>query len=131
MTTDSVANLNMLEFVFERDRHSEIEAGHALAGILIIDFPNPGRGHVPDRAQQMANPIIQLLTKMAADGQLPHDAIVYGWKDGTKPPNADDITENHAAMKAWAEKRFGIGVRGKRRAFPSRQLYEAPVRSCF
>jgi hypothetical protein len=97
-------------FVFERDRHSEIEAGYALAGILVIDFPKPKRrGDVPGRAKRLANPIIQFLAKMA--GHLPSDATVFGWKNGIKPPNADDITENGAVMEAWAEKRVWIAVR--------------------
>jgi len=109
MGDEAILNLNMLDFVFERHHDLELE-GYALAGVLIIDFPKSKR-RVPDRAQRMANPIILHLSKMAQAGQLPHDAIVYGWKNGIKPPNADDITENDVVIKAWADKRVCIGVR--------------------
>ena len=109
MGDEAILNLNMLDFVFERHHDIELE-GYALAGVLIIDFPKSKR-RVPDRAQRIATPIIQQLIMMVRAGQLPHDAIVYGWKNGIKPPNADDITENDVVMEAWAEKRVCIGVR--------------------
>lgn len=114
MSDNVIPNLNMLDFVFERDRHSEIEAGYVLAGVLVIDFPKPKRRHLSGRAQKMANTIILYLSRMAEAGQLRHDAIVYGWKNGLKPPNADDITKNEAVMKAWVEKRAWIGVRASK-----------------
>jgi hypothetical protein len=107
MTNDE--NLNMLEFVFERDSGVEIEAGYALAGILVIDFPKQKDRDVPERAQQMATPIIQLLAKLAS--RLPYNAAVYGWKNGIKPPNADELTDDESLMNAWAKNRVGIGVR--------------------
>ena len=109
MGDEAILNLNMLDFVFERHHDIELE-GYALGGVLIIDFPK-SKGRVPDRAQRIATPIIQQLIMMVRAGQLPHDAIVYGWKNGIKPPNADDITENDVVMEAWAEKRVCIGVR--------------------
>ena len=109
MGDEAILNLNMLDFVFERHHDIELE-GYALGGVLIIDFPK-SKGRVPDRAQRIATPIIQQLIMMVRAGQLPHDAIVYGWKNGIKPPNADDITENDVVMEAWADKRVCIGVR--------------------
>ena len=105
MGDEAILNLNMLDFVFERHHDIELE-GYALAGLLIIDFPKSKR-RVPDRA----TPIIQQLVMMVRAGQLPYDAIVYGWKNDICPPNSDAITENEAVMKAWADKRVCIGVR--------------------
>jgi hypothetical protein len=109
MGDEAILNLNMLDFVFERHHDIELE-GYALAGVLIIDFPKSKR-RVPDRAQRMANPIILHLIMMVRAGQLPYDAKVYGWKDDIWPPNSDEITENKAVIKAWADKRVCIGVR--------------------
>jgi len=107
MGDEAILNLNMLDFVFERHHDIELE-GYALAGVLIIDFPKSKR-RVAGRAQRIATPIILIM--MLRAGQLPYDAKVYGWKDDIWPPNSDEITENEAVMKAWADKRTCIGVR--------------------
>jgi len=95
-------------FVFERRRDIEHEMGFELAGQLVVDIPKRKK---PNRRQQrLIAEIVQRLKEGAMSGQMPDDAVVYGWPGGCKPPNAVDVDDN-AVMAAWAEEHMVIGVR--------------------
>jgi hypothetical protein len=96
-------------FVFKRRRDIEHEAGLILAGHLIVDVPK-SRKKPKQREQQMIVEIVQRLTAQAQSGQMPDDAIVYGWPGGCRPANAVDV-DNDALMASWAKERLVIGVR--------------------
>ena len=91
-------------FVFMRRRDIEIETGIILAGRLVVDIP---RGREPSQGERaMVGDIIQQLTTEAQAGRLPDDAIVDGWPEGRRPPDAeaDEIINN------WAGNRISIIV---------------------
>jgi hypothetical protein len=95
-------------FVFSRQHDIELETGLLLAGWLLVDLPRkkkPKRRH-----QQMIVEIVRLLTDAASSGQMPTDALVYGWHGGHKPANAVD-TDDDARMAAWAKDRISMSVR--------------------
>jgi hypothetical protein len=96
-------------FIFERRHDIELEAGFILAGRLIIDLPKQLK--LKRRQQRMLTDIIQQLTHRAQSGQMPDDAIVLGWRDGYRPPNADDNISNDELMASWAKDRLTIAVR--------------------
>jgi len=99
----------MPEFVFERLRHIEIEAGYILAGTLIVDIPK-GKS-LNKRRQRRVNQILQMLTDMVQSGQMPNDAMIYCWPPGQTPTNADAITDDESLMTQWVKTRMAIGVR--------------------
>jgi hypothetical protein len=94
-------------FAFEREHQVELENGFILAGHLIVDIPKDARGESDQRL--VANIVHQLKTH-AESGQMPKDALVFGWRDGAKPANAVDTTDD-AIMEAWAKRSLGIIVR--------------------
>jgi hypothetical protein len=95
-------------FVFARRPDIERETGLILAGQLIVDIPKTKR---PKRRQQrMIVEIMKRLSEAARSGQMPADAMVYGWPGGCRPANAVDV-QNDALMAAWAKDRMVIGVR--------------------
>ena len=49
------------------------------------------------------------LSRMAADGQMPDDAQIFGWKDGKDRP--DEITDDDELLHAWAHNKLCLGVR--------------------
>jgi hypothetical protein len=99
----------MPSFVFGRRRDIEIEAGFTLAGDLIIDVPKQTK--IKKRHKRMFESIVKDLIKMAVAGQMPDDAMVYGWPDGERPANADAITDNDEIMAEWARTRHHVVVR--------------------
>jgi hypothetical protein len=95
-------------FVFWRRPDIEREADFILAGQLIVDIPKTKK---PKRRQQrMIAEIVQRLTASAQSGQMPVDAVVYGWSGGSRPANAVDVNDD-ALMAAWAKDRIAIAVR--------------------
>jgi hypothetical protein len=95
-------------FVFGRRSDIERETGLILAGQLIVDIP---KTKTPKRRQQrMIAEIVERLTADARSGQMPADAMVYGWPGGSKPANAVDV-DNDALMASWAKDRLVIAVR--------------------
>src|SRR5262245_28857641 len=97
----------MPEFVFQRRRHIEIEAGYILAGQLIVDIP---KGKLNKRRQRRINKMLQMLTDMVQSGQMQNDAMIYAWPRGQRPINADEIVDDDALMAQWAKTRIIIGV---------------------
>jgi hypothetical protein len=104
-----IENLTMPLFIFLRRRDVELEAGFILAGQLIVDIPK-SRRKPKRREQRMIAEIVQQLTDQAQSGQMPDDAIVYGWPGGCRPANAADV-DNDALMASWAKDRIAVGVR--------------------
>jgi hypothetical protein len=95
-------------FVFGRRSDIERETGLILAGQLIVDIPKTKK---PKRRQQrMIVEIVERLSAAARSGQMPADAMVYGWPGGCRPANAVDV-HNNALMAAWAKDRITIAVR--------------------
>ena len=95
-------------FVFARRRDIEREMGFILAGRLFVDIPKRKK---PNRRQQrLIKESVQRLTEAAASGQMPDDAVVYGWPGGCKPTNAVDVDEG-AVMAAWAKEHIVIELR--------------------
>ena len=102
----------MPAFIFNRRRDIELEAGFVLAGSLIVDIPKWAKAaKLKRRHERLITNIIQQLTDMARSGQMPDDAIIYGWPGGIRPPNADDIVDNDKLMAAWARERIQIVIR--------------------
>jgi len=95
-------------FIFARRRDIERENGLILAGQMIVDIPK--RKKPKRRQQQMIAEIVQRLTADARSGQMPDDAIAYGWPGGCRPVDAVDV-HNEALMASWAEERTVIAVR--------------------
>jgi hypothetical protein len=95
-------------FVFGRRRQIETETGLTLAGILIVDLPK--RKKPKRRDQRMIANIVEGITAEVKSG-LPDDAILYGWADGVRPPNADEIIGNDELMWGLAKTRITIEVR--------------------
>jgi hypothetical protein len=95
-------------FIFERRSHVEREAGFILAGQLIVDIPN--RKKPKRREQRLVTEIVQRLTAAAQSGQMPDDALIYGWPGGCRPAKAVDVDDD-ALMASWAKDRAVIGVR--------------------
>jgi hypothetical protein len=98
----------MPAFIFTRRHDIEVEAGFILAGTLIVDLPP--REPTEDESQMVAA-IVQQLLDAAQSGQLPDDAMIYGWHGGTRPPNHDAIVDDDKLMAAWAKDRCRITVR--------------------
>jgi hypothetical protein len=107
--TSQMKIIEMPLFIFRRRHDIELEARFTLAGILIIDVPKQLK--LKRRRQRMLTDIIQQLTHRAQSGQMPDDAIVFGWRNGCRPPNADDITSNNELIASWAKDRLSIVVR--------------------
>jgi hypothetical protein len=84
----------MPAFVFWRRRNIELEEGFILAGRLFMDIPRRAKLKGADR--RMIATIVRKLTEKAQSDQMPDDAIVYGWGDGFRPPNA---TPSRATMR--------------------------------
>ena len=100
-------------FVFARRRDVELEAGFILAGQLVVDIPRTTKPKRRD--QRMVYAIVQKLTAAASAGEMPADAIVYGWRDGRRPDNADATLSNDALMQRWADSRIVIALRVEQR----------------
>ena len=97
-------------FAFERRSHVEREAGFILAGQLIVDIRKGAKAKLTKGDQRMVREIIQQLTDDVRSGRMPKDAMVFGWRGGSRPPNAVD-TSNDEIMSAWAARSIAIGVR--------------------
>jgi hypothetical protein len=76
----------MPAFIFCRRRDIEIEAGFTLAGMLIVDIPKGKK--MNKRRSRMVQGYVQALIENAQSGQMPDNAIIYGWPGGARPPNA-------------------------------------------
>jgi hypothetical protein len=96
----------MPHFCFARRRDIELEGGFTLAGQLIVDLPK--NYHL--RMDKETSSIVQKLVAMAKSGELPDDAVIFGWRAGRKPPNAVDVNDD-ALMEAWAKDKLTIAVR--------------------
>jgi hypothetical protein len=99
----------MPAFVFQRRRHIELEAGFVLAGQLIVDIRNVKKLK-PSHKRRIGS-VIQVLCQMAQSGEMPEHAIVYGWPDGQRAPDADQTIDDDALMAAWAKDRMVIALR--------------------
>jgi hypothetical protein len=100
----------MPSFVFGRRRDIELEAGFTLAGNLVIDIPRRTK-KLKKRHKRMFQDIVKGLIEMVVAGQMPDDAMIYGWPNGGRPANADAITDNDELMTEWARTRHHIVVR--------------------
>jgi hypothetical protein len=96
-------------YVFVRRRDFEIEAGFALAGILIVDIPESQKFQMEHSQKQKIQKIIGQLCAMARAGEMGDDAFIYGWPDGAKPANAADVHDD-ALMWQWAKKCIKITI---------------------
>jgi hypothetical protein len=102
----------MPAFIFGRRRDIELEAGFVLAGSLIVDIPKRAKAaKLKRRHERMITNIVEQLIDMARSGQMPDDAIIFGWPRGIRPTNADDIVDNDKLMAAWARERIQIAIR--------------------
>jgi len=99
----------MPAFVFHRRRNIELEAGFVLAGQLVVDIRKGEK--LKPRHEQLIGSIIQYLCQWAQSGEMPEDAIIYGWPNGKRPPDADQTIDDDALMAAWAKDRMIIAVR--------------------
>jgi hypothetical protein len=99
----------MPAFAFGRRRQIEIETGLTLAGRLVVDLPKGKK--LKQRDQRMISEILNMLNAERMSGRMSDDAIIYGWRDGVRPPNADEILGNDELMSAWAKTRVTIEVR--------------------
>jgi hypothetical protein len=95
-------------FVFRRKHDVELEADLILAGRLFIDLPR--EVEMTEDKQQMIGHYLRLLTDEAESGRMYTDAVIYGWRNGRKPPNAVDVN-NDEVMAAWAKDCLIIEVR--------------------
>ena len=96
-------------FAFIRRLDLEREAGLLLAGNLIVDIPKTRKSPLPHE-QQMITEILQKLADGARSGEMPDDAVIYGWPGGRRPED-DFHHDDDAAMTAWAKERITIAVR--------------------
>jgi hypothetical protein len=103
--TATIAEPVMPAFVFARRRDIEVEGGLLLAGNLVVDIAK-GKKVKPKR-QHMITALIEMLTAQVRAGQMPDDAVVYGWHGGRRPDNAAD----DAAIERWAQTRLICAVR--------------------
>jgi hypothetical protein len=99
----------MPAFVFERRRRIELEAGFILAGQLIVDI-RKGKKLKPSHERRV-QAIVASLLDFVQSGEMPEDALIYGWPDDKRPPDADETVDNDALMAAWAKDRMAIVVR--------------------
>jgi hypothetical protein len=99
----------MPAFVFERRRDIELETGLLLAGHLIVDISSSKK--LKGKRQHLIQWIVKILIAQARSGQMPDDAVIYGWPNGRRPDHADDTVGNHELMDRWAETRLRIGIR--------------------
>ena len=100
----------MPAFVFERRSDIELETGLILAGDLVIDMPK--HVQLEERHQRLImENIVGLLIKMTKSGEIPDNGIAFGWHDGRRPANADEITDNRELISKWAEPMLKIALR--------------------
>ena len=95
-------------FAFARRRDIEMEAGLILAGQLIVGVPKQQATKKKHKGRIMA--IIERLVTAAQSGQMPDNAVIYGWPGNARPANAVDV-HNDAVMKAWAERMTIIALK--------------------
>jgi hypothetical protein len=98
----------MPAFVFLRRRQIELEGGFSLAGRLMVVGKRP---KLKGNQRRLVGHIIQQLLKQVRSGQMPDDAIIYGWPYGRVPLNSKEITGNDEVMAAWAKACLTIEVR--------------------
>jgi hypothetical protein len=96
-------------FAFFRRRDVELENDLILAGQLIVDIPKHAK--MKERHQRLIAAIVQWLTAEVSAGNMPDDAIVYGWPGGRRPADPDEIINNDALMSSWAKTRITIALR--------------------
>jgi hypothetical protein len=100
----------MPAFVFERRSDIDLETGLILAGDLVIDTPK--HVQLEERHQRLImENIVGLLIKMTKSGEIPDNGIAFGWHDGRRPANADEITDNRELISKWAEPMLKIAIR--------------------
>jgi len=95
-------------FVFQRRSHVELEADFILAGQLVVGIPKSRE--LKQQDLHLIGAIIQQLAGQARAGLMPSNCIAYGWRGGTRPPNAVD-TDNDELMSAWANRSLVIALR--------------------
>jgi hypothetical protein len=100
-------------YIFGRRHDIEIESGLILAGQLIFDLPKKKK--LKQRDRELIASVIGKLTAEAQSGQMPHDAIVCGWREGGRPANAAEIEDGFMrdddVVISWLKTRVVIGVR--------------------
>jgi hypothetical protein len=99
-------------FVFDRRHDIELETNIALAGSLFVERRHEQR--IPEFMQQ--------IIEMARSGQMPTNALLYGWDGGRKPINAVD-TKDDALMAAWVKDCLSIRVRIDPRIKPREGIF--------
>ena len=98
-----------LGFMFGRRRDIELETGLLLAGMLVVDLPKDAK--LKRRHRRMIGEIVQRLSAAARSGQMQDATIVFGWRDGRRPDNADAFVNSDEAQTNWAKDRLTIAVR--------------------
>lgn len=96
----------MPAFVFLRRHDIERADGYALAGTLIIDVHKDAP--LGDREGNLLTDIGRELA--ATRAMMTEDAIIFGWPDKTRPPDADEIMEDHEALTDWAADRLTLAM---------------------
>src|SRR5215831_2590333 len=74
-------------FMFGRRRDIELETGLILAGTLVVDLPKNAK--VKRRHERRISEMVQQLVEAARSGQMQGKYVVFGWRDGRRPDNAD------------------------------------------
>jgi hypothetical protein len=95
--------------MFVRSRDIELETGLVLAGILVVDLPKGAK--VKRQHQRMIDEIIGRLIADARSGQMSADAVIFGWHNNRRPPNADGFVKSYEVQSNWAETRHTIEVK--------------------
>ena len=101
-------DLVMPDFIFERRKDIELEAGFLLAGMLVTKFPQGRR--LKGRDKSAIRNIIHKLGCEAEAGRLAENAVCYMWIGG-KPANAVQTPIADDVMEKWVAKHVVIAVR--------------------
>jgi len=94
-----------------RLRDIERETGLILFGKLSVDLPKNAKSkwrHQPI-IKGMIQGMIQYLVEEACSGRM-RGNVVFGWRDGRRPDNADAFVNSIEAMMKWVESRLAINV---------------------
>ena len=93
--------IKALTFVFERDPQAERDTGLVLVSDLMVAGPEP--------KPKLTKHLIEYLTKLNRDGELPEKN--FGWWPNDCPPNADALADNAAIMEAWVARAHKLRIR--------------------
>ena len=99
-------------FIFARLRDIERETGLILFGKLSVDLPKNAKSkwrHQPI-IKGMIQGMIQYLVEEACSGRM-RGNVVFGWRDGRRPDNADAFVKSEEAKANWANTHLTFAVR--------------------